>query len=714
MLRLLFSFTLIFIMAACGNTEDTPPPTITPPPTLALSPTPTSGPTATLTEVPRATSTPNPRTSAARAEDQTYLRIVHGIPNFSPIDVYVDTLGVAFSLEFGNITQLTPIGSGEFVVRVMPAGARLGGDLPPYVEQTVNIGIGQILTFVISGAEPSLFVTSKDIRTPLQPRESRVELIHAIPDAPPVTIRAGGGDLILPVNYGEQAIPANVTSGANTFTINSGETVITTIVEPDLRERFSYTYVLIGSAAEPQVVQFADRIRGETSLRAINLMMDVLSVDVYLNGELFLSGIEYGRASQRQPIRADNYLVEIYPAGADSTTQTPLTAYDLSTIEEQILTLFIIGTSQQAFITRFEDDLSPVPPDQARMVFVNSLPNDTVTIEYDSGERIAGLEALPYRDYSTGILFDAQQPLSFNIRAGELFLEQSQNILLEAGRTYLYFVTGRTIDDPPIILSDSVPIDPALAVDPDEPIANNTPAPDPARVRVLNMLRDRAPIDVYLDQIPLALNLAHAQLTQEIIIPTGVQSLIIRVPGTQILEGEAGANDPNELNIVGYEFAPDTSYTIYAYGLTRDTVDLLILPQTSAVFNVSDSLLRLINLTDQGTSDFGLEVARLDQPIAQALPPSDDGTETAPLPQNRAPLYDGTTNLVSSLSNVSASAVQVIPGIPHHVFIIDRELDLLAKAEFEYPFQPGIQYDIIVSQSPTNNEVDLYIIPYDN
>ena len=718
MRRLLLALTVILVIAAaCDSGEEPPKPTITPPPTLALSPTPTGGPTLTPTDVPRATPTPNPRTSADRAEDQTYMRVINAAENFAPIDLYIDTLGIAFNLAFGDLTSPTPIGVGEFVLRVMPSGARLDGEIQPYLEQTISISSGQLLTFVLSGTEPFLTILNKDISTPLQLGESRVGIINAIPDAPGLTIRSGGADLILPVNYGEQAIPANVPSGATTFTVNGGETVVTTLVEPSLRERFSYTYVLFGSMENPQVAQFSDRVRGETSLRAINMVSDVPSIDMYLNGELFINTVDYGRASSRQNLRADNYQITVYPAGADpATANIPLAVFNLSTIEEQVITLIVIGTAADAAITRYDDDLSPVPPEQARMTFINAASQDAVTVELGGSTPIEGLGVIPYRDQSISVLFDLEPTYSFIVHAGEQGVEYSENIQLQAGRSYLYFITGKELDAPPVILSDTVQIDRSLTV-PDED-AEQQPdiARDPARIRIINMLRDRAAVDVYLDTIPLALNLEHAILTPEVIIPAGIQSVIIRAAGSgAIPQSEAADNDPNTFNIVGYDFQPNATYTVYVYGLNGPTNELMIQMQTSGFVTTTDAMIRMVNLTNQGgETSFGLAIASPDQVIAQV---SIDPTAQASgytIPPNRSMLYDGTYNIIQSVENETGSPVQLVPGSPQHIFIIDRQLSLLAKTEFNYPFQAGIFYDVIVSQAPNSTEVNLYIVPYDN
>lgn len=714
LLRLFVVMMLLLTVAACSS-EETPlpdPPTRVPsavPPTE----TPTLAP-ATDTPIPSATPLPLPVTRAENFADQSYLRIVHAIPGSPEIDVYIDGLALTFNLDYGRSSGEAEVVGGEYTLRVMPNGAIPGGEIPPLLEMPLALPVAQTSTLVVSGTLDAVVANLyADFVTPLESDSSRLNLIHAIPDGPAVTIRQNGAAITTPVTFTQQSVPVSLLSGPSTVSVFTGETPMIDYAIT-LQERRSYTLILISDPLDfnqVQVVEITNRVPGLTTLRGINMSPELLSADIYLNGTLYAGSLEYTRTTERQTIPSETYTVEVYPAGTPYGTVAPLQSVTLNAREDQDFSLILSGTLEQLDIVRYRDDLSPVPPGQSRIVFSHMLSDTDRVRVYIEGEEAPGVGQLAYRDTSDEVLLDAiPRRFEWQFEDGNT-AEEQLDVQLEPGLYYIYFLTGRGIDEPPIILSEAITTDERLS--PELLDVEPTLVPEvPATIRVVNLLEDRQPVDVRLDGNALVQSLAHTQVSEGVPVAGGIHNISVRFPGienTTIVEGEVEPVDPNDLVSVGFDFRSETVYTVYVYGFTINDPSLLILDNPIVSFEDDTTSIRLVNLTLNADVGFGLAIA---ENSLNATQPEVNPTAQADIPNFRSPLFSPSQTLVVDIGSGAGSLpFTVLPGI-YDLFLIDTDRSLLAKAEFDQPLESGLAYDLVAIQLPTSIQVNTFLISY--
>jgi hypothetical protein len=148
--------------------------------------------------------------------------------------------------------------------------------------------------------------------------------------------------------------------------------------------------------AQPE--QAAGQVRVVHGLRG-------LVADVYLDGTLVLPTFRPERATEPLPIPAGDHLVEIRQAGAAATDE-PLLTQEVTVPAGFVGSVVAhLDTSGTAQLTAYADDLSAVPPGQARVVVrhaadarpVNVLLNDEATFrglasDAEAGELVAAGE----------------------------------------------------------------------------------------------------------------------------------------------------------------------------------------------------------------------------------------------------------------------------------------------------------------------------------
>jgi len=144
------------------------------------------------------------------------IRVAHMIPDFPAVDVYVDGSEepVIGDLEYTEVTGYVPLGAGDHQIRVTPAGSQA---LTIYDEQ-VSVPSGNMTAVALptpdeSGGGGSGVSTTTGFQLELYgdqntpPEESinnsRIRVVHAAPDAPPVNVMVGQTTVFENVAFGE-------------------------------------------------------------------------------------------------------------------------------------------------------------------------------------------------------------------------------------------------------------------------------------------------------------------------------------------------------------------------------------------------------------------------------------------------------------------------------------------------------------------------------
>ena len=155
-------------------------------------------------------------TAAAQETDDgstAHVRVAHLVPDAPAVDVYVDGSEALSGLGFRDVTGYLPVPAGERTVRITPAGEPnttvFEGDASLDAGRTTIAATGELDE---NGYE--LEVRSYDDESGLHdPSKALVRVVHASPDAPPVTVSANGSPLFEDLSFGGATDYAEVPPG---------------------------------------------------------------------------------------------------------------------------------------------------------------------------------------------------------------------------------------------------------------------------------------------------------------------------------------------------------------------------------------------------------------------------------------------------------------------------------------------------------------------
>lgn len=691
---------IIGILTACSP-SDSQLPTQVILPTDIPTEQPTSTPTPTPTITPSPTPTAQPVSLPSSTNESASVAFLHALNGFAEVDIYVEATAYAFAMGYGQNTQASDIAAGAYTIRLMPAGTSPRDNAIPYLTQQVELMPQTTTVLVITGTAQAPQLSPFTLSTEaLDAGQSRISLVHFVENVPNLNIRQNGIDIALPVVYGQQTIPANITSGQATITLQTGETVLSTDVL-NLRERENVTLFAYGDPTTGvQFIRFNNRVLGRTTIRLVNISPVATLVDVYFNDALFFANADYGRISDRQQITAGDYRVAVYTGGADISRATPLYTTVFTPRQDDSTTLVFMGGEDSLNLVSISDERTPIPPGQARMIFVNALPDSgIIQPSYETGA-IPLVGRIGYGQATSGVLTNAElQSFYFVTNSGvdQFAVEVIENLPLQEGVNYLYFITGREESAPPVLITEQVGVDESLAITFEtEP----TQAPVlPIRAQVVNMLLDRAPIDVLIDNIPIASALPHAQLSAPVIVgatASDIATVTVRLPGNEF-----------DLTVREYPFVRDFVHTIYVYGNTVEAPRIEIRVEQELPQQSDRAYIRLNNFTTNADVRFNLSIA--DAAVEPIRP-----IDFTPLPvmQYREEMFANAQPVIIDISGNEISRVAGIPARLSDIYIIDIELGLVAYKQLDVNFEAGRIYDIIAIQNQNDIQVNVWIITH--
>lgn len=699
-MSLFMSLVIALFLVAC---ESEPPPS-TALPTLAPTAVPlTATPTEPPTPLPTATEAFIPETTADLPENQAFLRVVHAAPGSEAIDVYVEARALAFRLNFRGSTELNGIVAGDYNVVVLPEGDDLD-EGTPLASQRISLEGGQTLILLFTGTPdaPALSVLEENT-APLSANESRVTLVHAMPRGPDVTLQQNLVDLTAPIAFGQISDPAVLPSEPLVLIVQSGDQTLTTY-NVDLRPRTNYVLVVTGDASNPasiEIIDFSERAPGQSSIRFIHASESNIPVDVYLNGELFINDFGYTRSTDRRLVPTVTYTMTVYQAGANPEENDPLTQTQFNANPDTSLSLILVGRQDDMRITRVEEDLSPTLPEEARMIFVHTL-DQAQFLDISAGGDDPLVPSLAYRQASDIFTLDADiydffwtERLSDG-RQGDTF-ETAIDVTLDQGFSYLYILTGRLDDQPPVILGTDVGIQALSPQILDENSVQPTPG-TPTSIRFMNVINTGEPLNFYVDGFEVSTQQGYAQFSDAILVAEGEHTLSFRTR----------FSDEDTRDIV-VEFEPNTSYIAFAFGDTPFSSDFRVLANDPPLsYQPGDAQIRLLNFNQSGSLTVGLEFRAS---TGQPLPPIDPTTQ-AGLPENRQPLLFDTTRLAANIEDNTASAISVIPSGQQDIVIVDSEANLVATILVNFTIQSDYRYEVITFSESVSGQVIAFAAGY--
>ncbi|HEX2623212.1 MAG TPA: DUF4397 domain-containing protein, partial [Phototrophicaceae bacterium] len=628
-----------------------------------------------------------------------YLRVIHAAPDAPPVDIYVDTANLASNIGFQEASGRTNVIAGDYAVFITDRG--VSPTDKTIVQLPVSLKVGQSLILVLGGVTDAITLTSYEESTePLEENQSRVNFIHAVPFAPTVKAQVNNIDLSPLFDFGKESGGIVVSSGHSSMTFASSEQVLATY-NADLFPHTNYTLVMTGrsnSLTQLNVLAFNNQVSGLTMMRVIN--MAPVSIDMYIDGVVLAQDVAYATAGEWLKRSDGTHFVSVFEAGADPNTAVPLLKDEqVNVVAGDDLSLIALGKTDDLHLLPFKEDLSPLPPNTARIAYINAW-SDVPVAQVGNGSSVRpDIGRVGFAQGSQFFPMDVGTYRIFWARDDDTggFVEVVDYFEIQPGLVYLYMLTGNS--ENPIVLTEAVPTAQEVANLPTEegtgagvnPEATKRPV---TRLRMVNALDESVTIDVLVNGSPVATGLAYGQGGLFTDVPTGTFTVMIQ---------QTGSSTP--IATYDYRLTELADYSVFVYGPSYDP-QLKAFDDQLVVFDPEFTTLRLINLSREE----GLSVGLVE---ADATDPNSTQAGTIPGTNSSAPMIPlGTQYIVRSVEPLQASSlVSTVPGL-HDLIVSDNRTDLLAQRIRSFNFELAVHYDVVIIYPPAINAIQVFLLRY--
>ncbi len=308
---------------------------------------------------------------------------------------------------------------------------------------------------------------------------------------------------------------------------------------------------------------------GGAQIRFVHAIPGASAVDVYTDGQLTVSDLAFGQATNYIQVDSGTHHVSVTQTGSDS----PLWEQDIDPGADTALTL-VAASAADATFQVFQDDLNTLPLGKARLTALNVV-GDAPTVDIllaDGRPVIPGLQQnqpygtldLPAMTYELAAV-PAGQPLDAAFVAAQPFN-------LASGTSYVLVVYGTQSAAQTVMLA-----------------APTAPETAGGWVRIAHAVPGAAAADVYIDNTLVAPSLSFGDSTGYIALPTGAHNLSVRAPGTS-----------TDLATGALDVTDSSNQTVLITG-NAEAPAVQVFTDTVSAINPTTSILSLINTTASST-----------------------------------------------------------------------------------------------------------------
>ncbi len=246
-----------------------------------------------------------------------------------------------------------------------------------------------------------------------------------------------------------------------------------------------------------------------SALRFVHAVPGVTAIDVYIDGELSVTGLGYGEASSYVEVTDGTYAVTVRPEGLG----TDLWTQSVDAIASIPKTLIASNPAEPTF-DEYEDDFAATELGITRFRAIHAIadaPNVDITAQ---GQTL--VSNLTYSDFVGGFDIPADTyPIAVFPTGEEDPILPETNIGLSAGTSQIILVYG-------------TPGAPELTVL-TAPLAGGD---DAGFVRLAHGILDAPAVDVYAGETLIAPNLIFSEATEHLALPAGDYTIAVNTQGT--------------------------------------------------------------------------------------------------------------------------------------------------------------------------------------
>lgn len=330
--------------------------------------------------------------------------------------------------------------------------------------------------------------------------------------------------------------------------------------------------LILGLTINGVMAQSSDDAR----LRFVHAIPEAAAVDVYTDGQLTISGLEYGEASTYAFVPVGDHQITVTPTGASNS----IWQQTVNAGNGAALTLVAASTSSPTFLI-YPEDLSPIALGKARLTAIHAIAGGpAVDLLLTDGRLVLpgvqfGQPASTLDIPTFGFDF-AIVPSGQGVDAA---LATLPTLPLATSTSYMLLIYG-TLDQPETLLLSSATTAEAAG----------------GFVRVVHGVSGAPAVDVYMNDTLVVPSLAFGGFTEHVAVPAGTYNVAIRAAGsdqnllTGTLPVEAGQ-----------------ALTVAALG-TPDQINVNVFTDNIGGLDAANARLSLINaVPGDGTISASLE-----------------------------------------------------------------------------------------------------------
>ena len=331
------------------------------------------------------------------------VRFVHALPVEGASDIYVDDQLVVADFSFGDATPHLSFPVGDYEVVLRQAGSEPTS--PSILSQLVTFnpfeaGWGETLVIqpgVDTVAEIS--VNGDDLNTG-ELGEARLQVIHAAAGINDVDLVGTNGAPILP------GIVFNTAAGSTNLPVStwdllvvpsgSADEIVSQVGLVNFNTNILYTLVIAGEASNVRVIRLETPLSADISDNSVLTSVghggsDIGAVDIYVDDIPIIVGLVPGEITQHIPLPAGDLALTVRDAGTPPNSEGIATAsisLSSSTGAASLIAIGAVGDSSFTF-TFYDDDISNLTSDVARVRVINTVETSPTTVTLDNGTTIA-------------------------------------------------------------------------------------------------------------------------------------------------------------------------------------------------------------------------------------------------------------------------------------------------------------------------------------
>lgn len=448
--RLFLLALALFILAACGGEEPPAQPTFTPDlqgvvTNVPATPQPTPVRQSTLPPVSELPAQPN-----LDPDQPAFLRFIQANAGLDVVDIYANGAAVAARFRYGNYSSNpVEVPSGTTILRVMPAG-RPPSSREALFEGQFELSPNQNLVVYLFGSADSLLLETYDTDvSPLADGQSRLYVIHAIPNGPGINVLANEQPVAEELIYGEQTTPTELAAGDYTLDFVTGGNRTLASIAQTLAEKQIYTLVLTGDSTTDnyETIVFREKAIPQSAIRLVHASYDTPPVRLLLDGEILTEDFDYQSftptfitvESGRHQIR-----VEAMDAQAGDS---PLLETDIILNPDEQADVLLYDRLIDLKVGAFPIDTDPAPIGQARLSIIYAYPiQPNATVQIPTAIGTTTEFSLAFGDaLHPQLIFPGAQ--SYQFLSDGVLINRTEELVIEPTVSYTYIVMGRRGDE---------------------------------------------------------------------------------------------------------------------------------------------------------------------------------------------------------------------------------------------------------------------------